>query len=134
VAVLLDSNIVYAVYDRRDQWHLPARELIERELGLIIPAPIIPEVDYMLGKRLGSLAQSMMYRALAGGHYFVADLPREKYVRIEEINRQFSKLKLGFVDAAVVAISEWLGLPRIATADRRHFTPLASAFSLELLP
>ena len=50
------------------------------------------------------------------------------------MNRRFDGLDLGFVDAAVVALAETLGLTRIATADRRHFEPLARALSLELLP
>jgi len=41
---------------------------------------------------------------------------------------------LGFVDGAIVALAETLGLRRIGTADRRHFAPLASALTLELLP
>jgi hypothetical protein len=44
------------------------------------------------------------------------------------------ELELGFVDAAVVAIAEALGLPRIATTGLRDFAPLARALSLELLP
>jgi hypothetical protein len=35
---------------------------------------------------------------------------------------------------AVVALAETLGLPRVATTDRRHFAPLAAALSLELVP
>ena len=53
-------------------------------------------------------------------YYFVADLPREKYRRVKEINQQFDQLSLGFVDAAIVAISEILGLSQIATTDRPH--------------
>jgi hypothetical protein len=79
-------------------------------------------------------AQLSLYEGLSGGHYFVADLPKEKYQRVAELNRQFANLSLGFVDAAIVAISEFLGLYRIATTDRRDFNPLASAFELELLP
>ena len=88
----------------------------------------------MLRKRVGRAAQMDFYRGLAGGQYFVVDLPVEGYRRVEELNRQFADLSLGFVDAAVVAISELLGVPRIATTDRRHFAPLAAAFGLELLP
>ena len=133
--VLLDTGIVYAFYDRDDSWHKKARELFDAEQGaLIIPSPVIPEVDHLLGNRLGSAAQISFYRGLSGGYYFVADLPKEKYQRVEELNRQFAKLSLGFVDAAIVAISEFLNLPRIATIDRRDFNPLASAFDLELLP
>jgi predicted nucleic acid-binding protein len=69
-----------------------------------------------------------------GGYYLVADLPQRAYARIAELNREFADLELGFVDAGVLAIAEALGVRRIATSDRRHFGPLASAFSLELVP
>jgi predicted nucleic acid-binding protein len=83
---------------------------------------------------VGAPACLRFYEGLSGGHYFVADLPQEGYARVSELNRQFPELSLGFVDAAVVAISEALDLPRIATTDRRDFEPLASALSLTLLP
>lgn len=53
---------------------------------------------------------------------------------LAELNQQFAELELGFVDAAVVAISESLGVSRIATTDRRDFEPLAKALSIQLLP
>jgi predicted nucleic acid-binding protein len=53
---------------------------------------------------------------------------------VAELNQRFADIELGFVDAAVVALAETLGLSRIATTDRRHFEPLAAAFQLELLP
>ena len=135
MTVLLDAGILYAPYDRDDSWHDRAVALVRAEEGsLIVPSPVIPEVDYLLEKRAGREAQIRFYRGLRDGQYFVVDLPVEGYRRVEELNRQFADLSLGFVDAAVVAISEFLGVPRIATTDRRHFIPLAAAFALELLP
>jgi len=135
MTALLDAGILYASYDRRDTWHERAAAFIRTEdESLIVPAPVIPEVDHILRKRIGRKAQLDLYRGLASGHYFVVELPVEGYRRVEELNRQFADLSLGFVDAAVVAISEAIGLPRIATTDRRHFTPLAAALGLELLP
>lgn len=64
----------------------------------------------------------------------MADLPREAYSRVAELNRRYEDLGLGFVDAAIVALAETLGLSRIATTDRRHFDPLAAALSLDLVP
>lgn len=61
-------------------------------------------------------------------------MPTEAYGRIAELNRRFDDLELGFVDAAVVALAESLGVSRIATTDRRHFAPLAAALSLTLVP
>ena len=135
MAVLLDTGIVYAYYDRSDAWHARAHTLIRAEAGgLIVPSPIVPEVDHLLGHRLGAKARQVFYRGLIDGDYDVVDLPHEHYERVAELNRQFADLALGFVDAAVVALAAFTGVRRIATTDRRHFDPLATALSLELLP
>jgi predicted nucleic acid-binding protein len=135
VSVLLDTGIVYAYYDRSDRWHARARAVVQREArGLILPAPVIPEADYLLGQRLGARSRRVFYQGITEGHYFVADLPRQAYARVAAIDEQFADLNLGFVDAAIVALAESLKVPRIATADRRHFDPVAARLSLELLP
>lgn len=135
MAVLLDTGILYAYYDKGDAWHARAKQTVAREQGgLIVPAPVIPEVDHLLGHRLGAEAQAVFYRGLVDGYYFIADLPRDKYARVAELNRQFADLALGFVDAAVIAIGEALELLRIATTDRRDFGPLQKELSLVILP
>jgi predicted nucleic acid-binding protein len=135
MSVLLDTGIVYAYYDRNDSWHDRARALVQGEhSGLILPAPVVPEVDHLLGQRLGPRGRQTFYMGIVDGYYLIADLPREAYARIADLNRQFEDLSLGFVDAAVVALAETLRGSRIATTDRRHFGPLASALSLRLLP
>jgi predicted nucleic acid-binding protein len=135
MSILLDTGIVYAYYDRSDAWHRRARALVEGEQqGLILPAPVVPEVDHLLGQRPGGKSRLMFYAGIVEGDYLVADLPRDGYARVADLTRRFEDLDLGFVDAAVVALSEALGLSRIATTDRRHFDPLAAAFSLEIVP
>ena len=135
MSVLLDTGIVYAYYDRSDGWHARARALLEGEQrGLILPAPVVPEVDHLLGQRLGPKSRLTFYGGIVEGYYLLVDLPRESYGRVADLNRRFEDLDLGLVDAGIVALAETLGLSRIATTDRRHFEPLAAAFSLELLP
>lgn len=135
MAVLLDSGIVYAYYDRSDRWHGAAVELVEAELGgLMLPAPVAPEVDHLLGVRLGRSARRLFYRGLTEASFLVVELTQERVARVARIDEQFAELDLGFVDSAIVAIAESSGIRRVATADRRHFEPLARAFGLELLP
>ena len=135
MSVLLDTGIVYAYYDRSDAWHDRARKLVQGEQrGLILPAPVVPEVDHLLGIRLGAKSRLTFYSGIIDGYYLLADLPKDAYSRVAELNRRFDDLNLGFVDAAIVALAEALGLSRIATTDRRHFEPLAAALSLNLLP
>lgn len=135
MALLLDTGILYAYYDRRDLWHTASRRLIEAETGgLIVPAPVIPEADYLLGRRLGGEAQDVFYQGLVDGSFFVADLQPEHYGRVLELHRRYSSLRLGFVDAAVLVVAESLRLGRIATTDRRHFGAVEVSVPLELLP
>jgi hypothetical protein len=135
VTVVLDTGVLYAYYDADDRWHAPARELLAEEAGaLVVPSPILPELDHLLGRRLGVAAQRTLYRGIVDGHYFVVDLPRGGYRRVLELNETYEDLGLGFVDAAVIVIAEELGLGRIATTDRRHFAAVAATIPLELLP
>jgi predicted nucleic acid-binding protein len=135
VSVLLDTGIVYAYYDRSDDWHDRAKALLQREArGLILPAPVIPELDYLLGRRLGAASRRALYTGIIQGHYLVAELPRQAYARVSAVDQRFDDLDLGFVDAAIVILAETMKVPRIATTDRRHFDPVARALSLELLP
>ena len=135
MALLVDTGILYAYYDRNDAWHTRARALIRRNAGaLMVPAVVIPEVDHLLGARLGSEARHTFYRGLIDGDYHVIDLPADALARVAEIDRRFASLDLGFVDAAIVVVAERMSIRLIATTDRRHFAPLAAALKLDLVP
>jgi len=135
VAILVDSGILYAYYDRSDRWHAAAGELITREVGaLLVPVPVVAEVDHLLGVRLGREARRLFYSGLVNAHYLLVDVPQDRIGRMAEIDHQFADLDLGFVDSAIVAIAEALSVRRIATTDHRHFTPLARVFDFEIVP
>jgi predicted nucleic acid-binding protein len=135
VPVLLDTGVLYAYYDRSDQWHRRAVGVIRANAGgLIVPAPVIAEVDHLVGHRLGAKARQAFYRGLSDGAYLIADVPHDRYDDVAVVDRRFPDLALGFVDAAIVVLAEATGVRRVATSDRRHFEPLAAAYALELLP
>jgi predicted nucleic acid-binding protein len=91
-------------------------------------------VDYFLGRYIGLPAQLDFYGELSGGHYLPAELSDAGYRRVLQLNQQYRDLRLGFVDAAVIAIAEELGVGRIATLDRRHFGAVQAKIKLELFP
>ena len=91
------------------------------------PRDLLIEADRIISRHLDS-------RSFITVTYLVVDLQRSAYARVAALNRQFDDLSLGFVDAAIAALAETLGLSRVATTDRRHFPPLAAALSLEILP
>ncbi len=70
------------------------------------------------------------------GAYQVLDLVLDDYRRVREVCDQYADADVGFVDASVLAVTERLGEPRLATLDRRHFGMLRPRHvrALQLLP
>jgi len=82
MALLLDTGILYAYYDRSDDWHARARSVVRAGAGaLMVPAVVIPEIDHLLGRRLGAKARQTFYRGLIEGAYDVVDLPHDRLAR-----------------------------------------------------
>jgi uncharacterized protein len=66
----------------------------------------------------------------------VQSLTGRDYERTAELMRTYADLRVGFVDAAVLAIVERLREPKLATLDHRHFSIMRPRHveALELLP
>jgi predicted nucleic acid-binding protein len=73
---------------------------------------------------------------IASGAFDIEPLTAPDYVRISELMTTYADLRVGFVDAAVLAVVERLREPKLATLDRRHFTVMRPRHvkALELLP
>jgi predicted nucleic acid-binding protein len=73
---------------------------------------------------------------LVAGAYRIENVQSEDYARILELCDRYADADIGFVDAAVFAIVERLGEPKLATLDHQHFSVLRPRHvdSLTLLP
>lgn len=123
--------------DRSDRDHAACAHLLEAsEEQLVIPAPILPELDYWFHKGMGPDALKGLLAEIAAGVFYVEDLKLSDYQRVAELLEQYIDLRVGFVDAAVLAIVERLAEPKLATLDRRHFSIMRPGHveALELLP
>jgi predicted nucleic acid-binding protein len=137
VALILDTGPLYAALDRSDAQHAACRRLIElaRE-PLIMPAPVLVEVDYWISQRLYPGVLVALLDDIVAGAYLVQDLLADDYGRVRQICDRYADSDIGFVDASVLAIVERLNEPKLATLDRRHFALLRPRHvdSLTLLP
>jgi predicted nucleic acid-binding protein len=86
-----------------------------------VPVTVVPEVTYLLGRRLGARAEEAFVRSLAQGELRVEPVADDDWSRIADLMVAYRDLPLGFVDASVVAQAERLGVTTILTTDRRHF-------------
>jgi predicted nucleic acid-binding protein len=137
VALICDTGPLYAAMDRADADHEACARLLSDSVEpLLVPAPVVVELDWLAGNRLGPEPFGAFLADLVDGAIAVVDLLRADYVRVRELLAQYAGLKLGFVDAAVVAVVERLGEPKLATLDHRHFGAIRPSHvaGIELLP
>lgn len=137
MALILDTGPLYASLDRKDQDHERCRELIESAgEEIVIPAPVLPEVDYLASTRMGASPMVALMRDIESGAYRVKELQSHDYPRVRELMDRYADMDLGFVDASVIAVVERLGEPKLATLDRRHFLTVRVRHvdALELVP
>jgi uncharacterized protein len=125
VALILDTGPLYASLDRSDADHAACRKLIEAsEEPLIIPAPVLVEVDYWIDARLHAGVLVALLEDIVADAYQIEDLQPDDYRRIRELCDLYSDADIGFVDAAVFSVVERLREDKLATLDRRHFSLL----------
>lgn len=137
MALILDTGPLYASLDRSDDDHSACRGLIESAAEpLVIPAPVLVEVDYWIHRRLHPGVLVALIDDIREGAYQVEDLTAGDYRRIRELCDRYADLDIGFVDAAVMAVVERLDEPKLATLDHRHFSVVRPLHreSIALLP
>jgi len=137
VTLILDTGPLYASLDRSDADHAACRAMIESaDEPLVIPVPVLVEVDYWIHQRLHPGALVALLADIELGAYAVEDLVAADYGRVRQLCDRYADADIGFVDAAVLAIVERLDEPKLATLDRRHFGSLRPRHrdALTLLP
>lgn len=128
MAVIADSGAVYGLYDRRDASHADLRAAIEKARDLIIlPAPTLGEIDYLLRLRLGNPALLRFLADVQEGAFAIESVTMADLRRCAALIEKYRDLDLGLSDASVVAVAERLGTDRILTVDQRDFRVIRSA-------
>ncbi len=135
MALVLDTGPLYASLDRRDADHLMCRRLLEQASEpLVIPSPVLVEVDYWIYARMHSAVALTLLGDILDGSFILEEMQPEDYRRVYQLCERYDDI--GFVDAAVLAIVERLNEPKLATLDHRHFGMLRPRHvdALRLLP
>ncbi|MDO3647621.1 type II toxin-antitoxin system VapC family toxin [Nocardia mangyaensis] len=134
--IVCDTGPLLAVANKHDNEHDACLQVLSTEPGpLIVPAMIVTEVCYMLG-RVNAEAEANFLRSIAVGELRVESHTTEDYLRIADLVVKYRGFPLGAADASVVAVAERLRVERIATLDHRHFRQVLPAHcgSFELFP
>jgi predicted nucleic acid-binding protein len=133
--IVADTGAVLALLDGNERHHAVLRDLYEADPDRwVLPWAILPEVDYLVAAHLGDKAREAFLADLASGAFLVEWGRDEDLATAERIHRRYRALKLGLVDAAVIAVAERLKADAIATLDIKHFAAVSIAGQPRLLP
>ena len=137
MAVLIDTSILVAVGSQREVNHARARKAL-REISevRIVPAPMLPEMFYMLATRANYATALKMFHTLRTGAFRIEPLTDDDMTRMRAIMTDYEDSEFDFVDAAIMALAERLNIATVYTFDRRDFRLFRPAHRpyLRLLP
>ena len=123
MTIIADTGPLYALIDRSDAWHERVAAWWQMSpRTVLVPVTVLPEVSYLLLKRIGSRAEHAFIRAVADGQFTTEPLEPDDIDRAASLMLQYDSLPLGFVDATVIAIAERLDVRGILTIDHKHFS------------
>jgi predicted nucleic acid-binding protein len=132
---VVDAGPLYATADADDQDHDACRTVLSRgDLRLVIPALVVAEATYFVGRRLGPEAEAAFLRGMET--LDVEGPAPEDFARIAELVETYADFPLGGTDASVIALGERIGATIVITLDRRHFAAVKPRHrdAFELLP
>jgi uncharacterized protein len=116
-AILIDTSAFVAYYNRSDKSHsLVYKFFSECESQLITPTSCMTETMWML--RFDYRVQNAFLSTFGAGIYIHEPLINPDLQRIAELNEKYADRKADFADLSLIAISERLDIPAIATLDK----------------
>jgi predicted nucleic acid-binding protein len=133
--IVADTGAVIALLDADDKHHGTLRRAFEAAPGdWLLPWAILPEVDYLALTQLGSRTEQAFLDDLASGAFTIDWGAERDMKRAAELNAGYRALKLGLVDAIVMAVAERRKAQAIATFDLRHFGTVKLRGEPKLIP
>ena len=122
MALICDTGPLLAALDSADLDHARCASLLTNSTeDLVVPALVLAELDYWCAQRLSTDAWLIFMDDLIAGAYRIDPPTGVDLKRCRELQARYTDLRLGVVDATVVALAERLDEPKVATLDQRHF-------------
>jgi uncharacterized protein len=135
--IVCDTGVLVGSVDADDAHHDECTAIFaEHGDDLVVPASVLIESCWLLNRYVSPDREVAVLQAVASGDLVVDPLETADYRRAAELLTTYRDLRLGVVDATVVALAERLGVAEIATIDRRDFTVVRPAHidAFTLLP
>lgn len=137
MALVLDTGPLLAAFDAADPDHEACAALLtEAGEDLVVPQLVLGELDYWCAERLDPGVWLAFLDDLLAGAYRVEPPTGGDLERCRALQEQYADLRVGVVDASILALVERFGEDKLATLDHRHFSVMRPAHvdALALVP
>lgn len=137
MALVCDTGPLLAALDANDpDYEACASLLLDAGQDLVVPSLVMAELDCWCHERLTTDAWLTFLDDVLEGAYRVEHPTLDDLRRCRAIQEAYADMRLGVVDASIVALLERLGEPKVATLDHRHFSAVRTDHvdALTLLP
>ncbi len=135
-AILCDTGALLSYLDARAPDHRIYRKRIDEARARYVPGLVLAELYYFL--RDDRPAMRAFIDDVESRAFLYSPPTDGQLARAMQIDAAYASLRLGLVDASIVALAEETGIVRIATRDVRHFSAVrladGRAFDLIALP
>lgn len=133
--ILADTSGLLALFNEREPRHDDVRSALADVPAPMVVSPfVVAELDYLVGRRIGTAAELAVLRELSGPGYELAVMDATKLQAAAEVVERYADQRIGVTDASIVALAQQYRTDRVLTLDRRHFEVLRTvdgkAFSL----
>ena len=133
--IVADTGAIVALIDRSDRHHRALRTLYENDPSAwLLPWAILPEVDYLVGTHVGPHAREAFLSDLAEGTFSVVWGDEGYLDEARRLTERHRALRIGLVDAVVIATAIRAKAGAIATLDLRHFAAVKISGNPRLFP
>lgn len=133
--IVADTGAIIALMDADDRHHERLAELFDDDPAVwVLPWAILPEVAYLAGKHLGEASEASFVRDVVEGSLTVEWPEHGDLARAHVLMERHASLRIGLVDAVVMATAERLHAKAIATLDLRDFGAVKLRGSPKLYP
>jgi hypothetical protein len=122
VTLILDTGPIVAALNEEDPDHRRCADLLAGAEDLLLPSPVLVEVDYWLVKLGGTKVWSDFVADITRGVYRIAHPTDADLARAADLEQTYEDLDLGLVDACTIVLCERFNETKVATLDRRHFS------------
>jgi predicted nucleic acid-binding protein len=123
--IVVDTNVLIALADRRDAHHAQCRDwLADCGEQLVVPPTVLAEACYMIDKYLGAESEAKFLDSVGIGpsyRFQLVELLDADVRRMAALVRRYADRRMGGTDASVVALCERLSITTVATVNRRDF-------------